>query len=155
MSSGNISDGKNIGFEISMSGSSPSNMLSLADGRLFPGNAYVSIELSPGLNLPPATEELRSAGPHLFFQVIFFLLKPLLLGHGLEAEFDSVSFGLDVDRGIVTEGTPQFPGTHQLESGAEAVRAAVLLGEKFVSRGLRVEYPELMDAVREPAFLSP
>ena len=129
-------------------------MLSLPDGRLFPGNAYISVELSLGLNLPPATKELRSAGPHLLFQVVFLMLKSLLLGHGLKAKFDSVSFGLDVDRGIVTEGTPQFPRAYQLESGAEAVRAAILLSEKFVPPGLGVEYPELMDAVREPVFLT-
>ena len=108
MSLGNISGGKNIGFGVSMSGPSPQDRLSLTDGRLFPGNAYVSIELSLGLNLSPAAEELGSAGPHLFFQVVFFLLKSLLLRHGLKAEFDSISFGLDVDRGAVAEGTPQF-----------------------------------------------
>lgn len=129
-------------------------MLSLAHGRLFPGNADISIELSPGLNLPPAAEELRPAGPHLFFQVVFLMLKSLLLGHGLKAEFDSVSFGFDVNRGVVAEGAPQFRRAYQLESGAEAVRAAVLLGEKFVPPGLGVEYPEPMDAIRESALLS-
>ena len=130
-------------------------MLSLPDGRFFPGNADISIELSLGLNLPTATKERGPAGPHLLFQVVLGMLDSLLLGHGLKAEFDSVSFGLNIDRGIVTEGAPQFHRAYQLESGAEAVWAAILLSEKFVPLGFGVEYPEPMDVVREPALLSP
>lgn len=130
-------------------------MLSLPDGGLFPGHAYISIKLSLGLNLPPAAEEPRPAGSYLFFQVALGLLISLLLGHGLKAEFDSVSLGSNIDRGIVTESAPQFPRAYQLECGAEAVRTAILLSEKFVPLGLGIEYPELMDAVREAALLSP
>ena len=102
----------------------------------------------------PTAKEVRPGGPHFFFKVALRIFEYLILSHRLKAEFVVVFFGLETDRRMVTEGTPQLHRAYQLESGAEAQGTAILLSEKFVPLCLGIEYPEPMDTVGELIFLS-